>query len=90
MRHFTSHAEARAQQRGIPPFIVDVVVDNGHCKRRHGADVYFLDKQGRKKVKKILGTQIYRRLKDFLDAYVVISDDGQVITCGHHLKRLYG
>lgn len=86
--NYTRHAETRAQQRGIPPFIVDIVIENGHSARRRGADVYFLDQRDRKALRKKMGKLVYRRLEDLFDAYVVMGDDGRVITCGHRYRRI--
>ena len=83
---FSKHAMHRSQQRAIPPFIVDLVLDYGKSARKHGADVYFLDNQGRKRIEQALGRKIYTRMIDQLDVYVVC--EGQVITVGHRTKRI--
>jgi len=83
---FSKHAIHRSQQRAIPPFIVELVLDYGKSARKHGADVYFLDNQGRKRIEQALGRKIYTRMIDQLDVYVVC--EGQVITVGHRTKRI--
>lgn len=88
MSSFTRHAEARVQQRGLSPFVLDLIVDNGVCTRFKEADVYSLDKRGRKRLKKTLGALVYKRLEDLLGAFVMVGDDGQIITCGHRYKRI--
>ena len=79
MNDLTYHAAVRSQQRGIPPLIIDLVVSYGKMIQRRGASVYFLDKLTRRNRKKI-GSIAYRRLDDLLDAYVVVADDGAVVT----------
>lgn len=86
MNNMTQHAQARSQQRGIPPFVAELIMDYGQCIRRHGADVHFIDKAGRKALKRELGTKIYARIEDQLNIYVVARDE--VITVAHRVKRI--
>ena len=87
MIEYTAHAIARAQQRTIPPLIVDWLMDYGHVTRHKGGDVYHFDKAARRTLRSRIGSLPYKRLADLLDAYVVISDDGEVITVGKRLKH---
>lgn len=84
----TQHAKARSQQRNVPAFVIDVIMDYGQCKRKHGADVYFLDKKSRKSIRKALGRQVFNRLSVFWNSYAVVSDDGPIITVGKRTKRM--
>ena len=88
MNNLTRHAAVRSQQRGIPPLIIDLVVDYGTEIQRRGASVYFLDKLTRRNLKKEIGSIAYKRLDDLLDAYVVVSGDGTIVTTGKHYRRL--
>lgn len=88
--NLSHHAGVRARQRGIPPLVVDVMQFFGSSIRRRGADVYFLDKRGRRRAESYLG-RAARQLSHFLDAYVVVADDGRVVTVGyrhHRFRRL--
>ena len=82
------HAAVRAQQRAIPPIVVDWVVAYGRAIRHKGADTYYLDRKVRKKLKCEIGSIAFRRMEDLLDVYVVVSDDYTVITVGWRYKRL--
>lgn len=84
----TRHAEVRCQQRGIPHQVVDVLMTYGRRRTRHGAEVYFMDRLARDRARADLGSDGYRQVADRLDAYVVVSDDGEVITAAKRLKRL--
>lgn len=84
----TRHFAERAQQRSIPPFVTAVVMENGQSVRRGGADVFFLDKDSRRRVRRELGTRIYDAIADFLDVYVICADDGRVITAAWRLERI--
>ena len=86
--NFSHHAQVRKQQRAIPPIIVEWLQDYGCVIRKEGADVYYLDKKGRRKLKRDIGSVPYRRMEDLLDAYAVIADDGTLVTIGWRYKRL--
>ncbi len=85
---YTRHAEARCQQRGIRSEVVDTLMAYGRRRTRHGADVYFMDRTTRERARADLGRTGYSRIADQLDAYLVVSDDGQVITAAKRLRRL--
>lgn len=84
---YTNHAQARCQQRAIPAAAVDALLSYGERKRHHGADVYFLTKRSRLRAQKELGQQ-YRSLEKALNSYLVIADDGTLITAGRRYRRL--
>lgn len=84
---YTRHAETRCQQRGIRPEVVDAVLAYGCQKRRHGADVYLMDGKARARARDELGRQ-YAKLSDRLNTYLVIGDDGHMITAGKRLRRI--
>ena len=86
MNNLTQHAHKRSQQRGIPPFILGLIIDYGNCKYSHGAEVYFLDKRGRQRLKRELGRKDYARIEDQLNVYVVL--DGCVVTVAHRTHRI--
>lgn len=85
---FTHHAEARMQQRGISQHAVDVLMTYGEYRRHRGAEVCYLTRQSRTRMLKDLGKQAFLKLEKVLDAYLVVSDDGDVITAGHRHHRL--
>ena len=85
----TKHATVRTQQRAVPPLISDLLVDYGSSMRHDGADVYFFDKQSRGRLKRALGghrgLDIIAR---WLNTYVVLGEDGDVITVARRTTRL--
>jgi hypothetical protein len=86
---FSSHAETRSQQRGIQPIVVDWLMQYGARQHdHHGAEIYYFDKRSRRSLAKGVGHDIVARLKKLLDAYIVISKDGTVVTVGHRYKRI--
>lgn len=86
MNDVTEHARKRSQQRAIPTFVMGLVLDYGRIAYRHGAEVAYLDKAGRRALKRDLGRKVYARIEDQLDVYVVA--DGSVITTAHREKRI--
>lgn len=87
MRNFTKHAESRLQQRSVAPFVAGLILDYGQRAVRHGAEVWFLTKTGRKALRRDLGNRIYRRIQDQLDIYVVEAE-GSVVTVAKRLQRI--
>lgn len=84
----TTHSQARCQQRGIRPDVVDVLLTYGRRKVRHGAEVCFMDKISRARAREDLGSKQYARIADRLNSYVVVSENGQLITAAPRLHRL--
>ncbi len=85
---FTQHAQTRMQQRSIPMGAVEALLEYGETRRHHGADIVYLTKRGRNRIQKDCGKQAFLKLEKALDAYLVIGDDGAVITAGHRHHRL--
>lgn len=84
----THHAQARMQQRCIPMSAVDALMEYGEARRHHGADVFFLTKRARCRLQKNCSKREFLQLEKALDAYLVVADDGAVITAGHRHHRL--
>tara|TARA_R110000787_G_scaffold144870_1_gene258742 strand:- start:13 stop:279 length:267 start_codon:yes stop_codon:yes gene_type:complete len=85
---FTHHAEARMQQRGISHQAVDALMSYGEYRRHHGAEVCYLTKHSRTHMLKDMGKRAFLQLEKALDAYLVVSDEGAIITAGHRHHRL--
>lgn len=84
----SKHAQTRAQQRAIPPMLIDLLIQFGSSERSGaGVSKMYFDKPSRKRVKAyagILGTL----LDEHLDVYAVVTDDLKVITTGHRTQRI--
>jgi hypothetical protein len=83
----TRHANIRIQQRGVPPLILEWLLDFGACEVKHGARRRFFDKRSRRQLAQRFGSQIVDRLGDLLNCYLV-EDDGRLVTAGHRTKRV--
>lgn len=87
MSALTKHAEIRCQQRGIPPLIIEWLLDFGKPVYNHGAEIYHFDKKSKKAIERYAGKQILSTLDRYMDAYLVFAA-GRVITAGHRFKRI--
>lgn len=90
MSHLTKHAKQRAQQRGIPKLMIELLQRYGHrAYDHHGGVIRYMDKTARRSVEKYIGTAVFRRLHEHLDAYIVEAiDTGAIITCGQRFEPL--
>ncbi|MDE2188083.1 MAG: hypothetical protein KGJ76_15295 [Betaproteobacteria bacterium] len=87
----TKHSAHRMQQRGIPRLMIEMLQRFGkRAYDHHGGVVRYLDKSARRTIEKYVGSQVYRRMHEFHDAYLVEAvDNGTVITCGHRFAGLH-
>lgn len=86
----TQHAQVRAQQRGIPPLLIQWLIEFGsEAKAPGGAMRLHFDRAARKRLAKAVGAQIVDRLGSLLDAYLVEANEtGRVITVAHRIDRI--
>ena len=85
---FTRHAEVRCQQRGIPQDVVQTLLVYGRQGHHHGAEVYFMDREARMRARTGLGKRRYAQVADRLNAYLVVANDGRIITAAKRKQRL--
>lgn len=83
----TSHAQIRSQQRGIPPLVVDLLLQFGRREHDHrGAEIVYFDRRSRKRIESYAGGLI-SKLSEHLDSYAIVAD-GAVVTVGNRTKRI--
>lgn len=84
----TQHAKARSQQRGIPPLLIDLLLQFGATEKAPGgAEKVYFDKSARKRIKAYAGS-LAGLLEQHLNIYAVIGDGDGVVTIGHRLERI--
>ena len=89
MLNLTHHARTRLQQRGIPPTVVENLLDFGHEEHDHrGSRIVYFDKRARTHLQRELGADTYRQIERHLDAYAVVAETGEVIPVGHRTHRI--
>ncbi len=78
----TPHAQWRAQQRAIPKDIIPVLIALGAAKHQKGGtlEVCMTDDVERRL------RRITKRLDSLRNTYLILGDDGAVITVGHRHK----
>lgn len=86
--HLTKHAQTRSQKRGIPPVMVDLLLQFGTTESAgDGTNKIFFNKSSRRRVESYFGP-IAPLINQHLDVYAVVSEDDQIITIGHRLERI--
>ncbi len=89
MTNITEHAATRMRQRAISGQTVGLLRECGRRLYDHrGGIVHYFDKSCRRELQRRLGDDSYRRLERELDAYLVMSTHGSVITVGHRDRRI--
>jgi hypothetical protein len=86
----TKHADVRAQQRALPPF-VDFLLDafGEELHDGHGGIRVFFSHKSIRRMEQAFGHQPVTLFKRYFDAYKVeSSSDGRVITRGWRTGRL--
>ncbi len=85
----SNHAVAQMKQRAISETTVDYLIEWGRKAYDHrGSVVRYFDKASRNQLLRHFGEKRAKELESQLDAYVVVSTNGQVITVGHRYKRI--
>lgn len=84
----THHAKVRSQQRGIPPLVVDLLLQFGvHERAPGGVSKVFLDKHARRRLESYVGT-LAPQIEQHLNVYLVVNGDNQVITAAPRTERI--
>ena len=87
----TRHAAARLRQRAIPPFMIELLDRFGSEMRCDGAQRLFFDKAAVRRLKRHMGgRRSLRHVEPWLNVYIVIGDNGRLITAAHkcsHFRR---
>jgi hypothetical protein len=85
----TRHASIRLQQRGIPPWFLDLLVTHGRSHHDgHGAVVKTVDRAVRRRLQQVLSGSGYRAAEAYFDVYAVIAlNDQAVVTAAHRTRR---
>jgi len=80
----TTHAARRAQQRGIPPLVMNWLLDYGEQTfDGHGGVVRYFSSRSIRQLEREIGRTPLRRMSEFLRCFLVESSiDGCVITIG--------
>ncbi len=84
----SKHASIRQQQRCIPPIVIDLLIDYGTVERAgKDATTHYFDKVSRRRVMAYAG-RLAGMLEDYLDYYVIVGEDGNIITIAPRIKKI--
>lgn len=86
---FSEHALVRMQQRGIPPVVLDCLLEYGRSEYDHnGGRIVFFDKAARRKLgcRRVEPASV--DIDKHINTYAVVACDGTVTTVGHRYKRI--
>lgn len=89
MSLITHHAQARLQQRGIPAYVVENLLDFGRKAHDHrGGTIVFFDHRARNKLRRQIASDSFKQIESHLGTYAVIDEAGVIITVGHRTQRI--
>lgn len=85
----TRHGAARHQQRAVPTLVTSLLLEYGASMRRAGAEVVFLDKKGRRRLREAVGGgRNLGVIEQWLNTYLVLDNECRVITLARRRRRL--
>jgi hypothetical protein len=87
--NWTRHSEVQRQRRATPAIFESLVLDRGTHVRSHGADIVFLGKAAKKRIRHEIGGDRGMRIFDrWMNSYLVVVDNGQIITTARRTCRV--
>ena len=88
--YLSQHAQARLQQRGIPAWYVEMLLEWGKSHHDgHGAQIFSVTKPVKSRLARVLPRTRYAQAERYFDVYAVVSGDGTLITAAHKQGRAY-
>jgi hypothetical protein len=82
------HARVRMQQRGVRPELVQWLLQFGSRDYDgKGGQIRYFDDRARRRLFGEIDAEAMRRVRDHLDSYAVVANDGKVVTVGHRYRR---
>ena len=85
-----THADVRAQQRSIPPLVLQWLDQFGEEEYDHsGGVIQFFSSSSIRAMEREFGCAPVRKMSEYFSAYKVESSrNGKTITVGHRSKRI--
>ena len=83
------HAQQRSQQRAIPPSVIEILLDFGMVEHSNrGLEILYFNKDGKRAAMMQMKAIGMRNSDHYLNAYLLESSDGNIVTVGHRTKRI--
>jgi hypothetical protein len=87
---FTDHAAVRMQQRGIPAWYLNLLVQHGKTTHDgHGAVLKSVSKSTRQRLRKVLSRTEYVQAERYFGVYAVVSPEQAIVTAAHRTHRRF-
>jgi hypothetical protein len=87
--NISQHGQARTRQRAIPSLVATLLLDYGSRIRCGGAEIVFVSRVARKEIRRALGGERNMRIVEpWLNSYLIVADDGTIITAARRTRRL--
>ena len=84
------HAQQRSQQRGIPTVVMDILLDYGIAEHSYqGLEILYLNKRAKIAAAMQMKAIGLKSPDRYLNAYLVESSEGCIVTVGHRTKKIY-
>jgi len=84
----TKHFDQRFQQRGMNQIVVNALLQYGErWKSRHGVDSIVLTKGALADIKSDMGRSAFLACEKLRNAYIIVSEDGTLITVARSFRR---
>ncbi len=86
---FSEHAQQRINQRGISPFVVDLIMEFGDVEYHQGKEIFRISRKAERRLDAYLGAMAGDVKRSLKDIYIVAADD-RVVTVARqtrHMKR---
>lgn len=86
----TNHAAVRLQQRGIPAWFLDLLVEHGKTTHDgHGAVLKSVSKATRRRLQQLLPAKAYAQAERWFDVYAVVTADDAIVTAAHRTNKRF-
>lgn len=86
----TRHAAVRIQQRGIPAWYLDLLVEHGKTTHDgHGALLKSISKATRQRLRTVLTKEQYVKAERWFGVYAVVGDGNAIVTAAHRTHRRF-
>jgi hypothetical protein len=83
----TQHARARMQQRAVNETVLELLYTHGrHVERGKTGSIIHFDRRARDLIRQ---NKEYAQIEQKLNAYIVESSDGSILTVGHRFKPIH-
>lgn len=86
--HLTHHAAMRMQQRGIPGWYLNLLVEHGKTTHDgHGAVLRSVSKSTRQRLRNVLSRHEYAQAERYFGVYAVVVPGNAIVTAAHRTNR---